>query len=118
VSKTPGARAVLLADAGGVPRTLEFPFDQAKQSNFTIGQLQLDGAIPAEGAAAPPPGPCCLHLALLVQRRTAQEAVLFALDSIDVAAIFGQVLVSQHAPKPVNPPGGDPPPPGGDPPAP
>lgn len=89
IIKSPGSRAILLLDAAGQYRTVEFPFGQQTSRLIEVGQtLCLTPAL-LEGEIS-----CAITLTLIAYRLTVDEHVMLSIDSLDATALFDSVSVS------------------------
>ena len=94
VTKGAGARASVLIEIGSASDILEFPYDEALDGQaFTRDLFCLEPRQPKENDPARPSlPPLSISVIQLAQRRTVDDCVVLDVDSVDVRAIFPDVV--------------------------
>jgi len=96
LTKTPGARAVLLADVGGVAKAVEYPYGNNLSEPLIV--IDLPRRLQYGQPGSPAVVPYTATFTLLVQRLTTKDHVIFGVDALDVAAVFGPFEAFQLPP--------------------
>jgi hypothetical protein len=82
---SPGARAVLFVDVGGVANVIEFPY--GKPSNGEVQRLDIASRITSK--TLPAIVPLTVTFTLLIQRLTKNDNAILQVDGLDIHAVFG-----------------------------
>ncbi|MBP3956931.1 hypothetical protein J8F10_16795 [Gemmata sp. G18] len=99
VSKSPGARAAIVADLGGSTQVCDFPVGEELGKNFqqTFITDSRSGGGPGDANTSLT---YSINILLTAQRRAAGEQVVLSVDSLDVEAILYPVETQKRTPTP------------------
>jgi hypothetical protein len=86
IVKTPGARAVLLADVGGVAKAVEFPYGE--DLTEPLVSIRLPRRLKRGRSGSPAVVPYTVTFSLLIQRLTTKDRAILSVDALDTSAVF------------------------------
>jgi len=86
-SKTPGCRATVMIEVGGLAHTRTFDYEEAGADSWMARIFSFERRLHKDaGPAVVPLVPLTINVLLSVERRTSEDRIVLSVDSIDVTA--------------------------------